>query len=75
MSRKMLSILDMPIYCHAWVYITCLEIPAENCQWKEISFYPITDFCFNREPMNITKISNYNKKPEQYFYNEDKKNK
>ena len=23
--------LDMPIHCHAWVYITCWEIPAENC--------------------------------------------
>ena len=68
-SREMLHILDMSIHCHAWVYITCLEIPAENCQWKGISFYIITD-----QPMNITKINKYNKKTEQYFYNQVKNN-
>ena len=62
----------MPIHCHTWAYITCLEIPAENCQWKGTSFYPITDLYFNWEPTNITKINKYNKKTEQYFYNEDK---
>ena len=34
----MLPVLDMPIQCHAWAYITCLEIPAENCQ-SEQHFY------------------------------------
>ena len=56
-SREMLPILDMPIHCHAWVYIICLEIPAKNCRWKEISFYRITD----REATNITKINKYKK--------------
>ena len=56
-SREMLPILDMPIQCHAWVYITCLEILAENCQWNEITF----------NPTNTKK-----KKTEQHFYNEDK---
>ena len=58
----MLSILDMPIQSHAWVYVTSPEIPAESYQWKGISFYTITDTYFNREPMNITKINKYNKK-------------
>ena len=51
-GRCCLSI-DMPIHCHAWVYITCWEIPAENCQWKEISSYPITDLYFNQEPIRL----------------------
>ena len=44
---------DMPFHCHAWVYITCWEIPPKNCQWKEISTYPITDLYFNQEPIKL----------------------
>ena len=43
----------MPANCHAWVYITCSEILAENCQWKEISFYSITDPYFNKELIRL----------------------
>ena len=40
---------------------------------KKIPFYPITDLYFDWEPMNITKINKYNKKPrEKHFYNKGK---
>ena len=45
--------LDILIHCHAWVYITCQEIPAKTCQWKEISFYPIINLYFNQEPIKL----------------------
>ena len=37
-SREMLPVLEMSIHCHASVYITCQEIPAENYQ-SEWHFY------------------------------------
>ena len=52
-SREILPVLDMPIHGHAWVYITCQEIPDENCLWKGIPSYPITDLCFNQEPIRL----------------------
>ena len=48
-----LSLFDMPIHCPTWVHITCWQIPLENCQWKEIHFYPSTDLYFNQEPITL----------------------
>ena len=45
--------LDKSIHCHAWVYITCWEIPAKNCQWKKFSFYPIINLYFKQEPITL----------------------
>ena len=45
--------MDIPIHCHAWVYITYYEIPAENSQWKEIPFYSITGLYFNWQPIRL----------------------
>ena len=52
-----LPLWDMPIHCHAWVYIIFYEILIENCQWKETPFYSITDLYFNQEPIRLQHVS------------------
>ena len=52
-----LPLWDMPIHCHAWVYIIFYEILIENCQWKETPFYSVTDLYFNQEPIRLQQVS------------------